>query len=400
MTVQRKYTEQFRLKYGCNPQQKEASIYTLEESETLPFQILNGKPGYINLLDALNAWQLVQEVDLALGTPCAASFKHVSPAGVAVAVPLSPTLQKVYECEELEEISPLASAYIRARGADPMSSFGDFIALSRKVDESTARVIKTLVSDGIIAPDYDEKAFEMLQGKKKGNYVILQSSSEYVAPQQEFREIYGVGFSQNRNTLLLNEDHLLHTVVTKNQELPQTAKRDLILASIALKYTQSNSVGYAFGGQMIGIGAGQQSRIDCTKLAGRKADLWYLRQHPKVQNLPFKKEVKKVDRINARVLYIENEMTHHEQAIWSQLFTEVPPFLREEEKLEWMNTLSGVSISSDAFFPFRDNIDQASKRGVSYIVQPGGSMRDDEVIQATNEYAMVMAMSGIRLFHH
>lgn len=400
MTVQRKYIEQFRLKYGCNPQQKEASIYTLEESQTLPFQILNGKPGYINLLDALNAWQLVQEVDLALDAPCAASFKHVSPAGVAVAVPLSPTLQKVYECEELEEMSPLASAYIRARGADPMSSFGDFIALSRKVDESTARVIKTLVSDGIIAPGYDQKAFEILQGKKKGNYVILQSSSEYVAPQQEFREVYGVGFSQNRNTLLLNEDSLLHTIVTKNQELPQAAKRDLILASIALKYTQSNSVGYAFGGQMIGIGAGQQSRIDCTKLAGRKADIWYLRQHPKVQNLPFKQEVKKVDRINARVLYIENEMTNHEQAIWSQLFTEVPPFLREEEKSEWMNTFSGVSISSDAFFPFRDNIDQASKRGVSYIVQPGGSVRDDEVIQATNEYAMVMAMSAVRLFHH
>ncbi|MBF0237470.1 MAG: phosphoribosylaminoimidazolecarboxamide formyltransferase [SAR324 cluster bacterium] len=397
-TITRNYVHQFDLKYGCNPHQSPSAIFSLADSN-LPFQILNGKPGYINLLDALNAWQLVRELDKLLDAPAATSFKHVSPAGAAVAVPLSPVLQQVYECAG-QELSPLATAYIRARGADPMSSFGDFIALSRVVDEATAQVIKSQVSDGVIAPGYEPKALEILKSKKNGGYVVLQANLEATAPEQEYREVFGVVFSQRTNHIELNSKNLLENVVTKATSISETARRDLILAAVTIKYTQSNSVGYALDGQMIGIGAGQQSRIDCTKLAGKKAEMWFLRQHPKVLELPFKADVKKVDRVNARVLFIENEMTDREQATWQENFVSLPNFLTSEERLAWISSMNGVSLASDAFFPFRDNIDQASRRGVSYIVQAGGSVRDDDVIQAANEYGMTMAFSKIRLFHH
>ncbi|MGK5090469.1 phosphoribosylaminoimidazolecarboxamide formyltransferase [Deltaproteobacteria bacterium TL4] len=397
-TIKKTLQHQFNLKYGCNPHQKNAAIHTLENKE-LPFKVLNGKPGYINLLDAMNAWQLVKELDIALNLPAAASFKHVSPAGAAVATPLNEMLKQVYEYSE-NTVSPLATAYIRARGADPMSSFGDFIALSRKVDVSTAQVIKTQVSDGIIAPAYEQEALDLLAAKKNGSYVVLEANTDYEAPETEYREVYGVVFEQTRNDIMLNRQNLLSNIVTQNTDLPEPAQRDLLLASIVLKYTQSNSVGYAFDGQMIGIGAGQQSRIDCTKLAGRKADIWFLRQHPKVLNLPFKEGVKKVDRINARVCFIEEEMTDKEREIWNQNFSTTPKALTLEEKQEWLKKMEGVSLSSDAFFPFRDNIDQASKRGVRYIVQAGGSVRDEDLIQAANEYGMLMICSGIRLFHH
>ncbi len=396
--VTRTFHHQFDLKYGCNPQQKPAGIYTLED-ELLPFEILNGKPGYINLLDALNAWQLVQELDKALAVPAATSFKHVSPAGAAVAVPLNETLEQVYGCFQ-KELSPLATAYTRARGADPMSSFGDFIALSRKVDPATAQIIKTSVSDGLIAPDYEPEALEMLKSKKQGNYLILKADPSFVAPAIEYREVFGVGFAQKRNDVVLNEKNLFQQIPTKNKTLSPEAKRDLMLAAITLKYTQSNSVGYALDGQMIGIGAGQQSRIDCTKLAGRKSEIWFLRQHPKVRNLPFKAEVSRVNRTNACVGYIEGDMTAKELEIWQQNFEMPPPPFTIEEKSAWLENMRGVSLASDAFFPFRDNIDQASKRGVSSIVQAGGSVRDEDVVQAANEYAMVMAFSQIRLFHH
>ena len=392
------YLQQFELKYGCNPHQKPAAIHSLEGLK-LPFSVLNGQPGYINLLDALNAWQLVQELDEVLGLPAAASFKHVSPAGAAVSVPLNDILKEVYDCKDLE-LSQLATAYIRARGADPLSSFGDFISLSRKVDVNTAELIRKMVSDGIIAPGFDDDALKLLKEKKGGKYLILQADTEFRAPETEFREVYGVGFSQLRNTVKINEKSLLTEVVTKKKQLSAAARRDLILASITLKYTQSNSVAYALDGQMIGIGAGQQSRVDCTKLAGSKAETWFMRQHPKVRNLPFHEQVSNVDRTNARILCIDGGMTAPELRAWKSKFSAPVEALPQEEKSIWLAKLKGVSLSSDAFFPFRDNIDQASKRGVNFIVQPGGSNRDEEVISASDEYEMVMAFSGIRLFHH
>ena len=393
------YLQQFDLKYGCNPHQKPASIHSMKGFD-LPFSVLNGQPGYINLLDALNAWQLVQELDEALGLPAATSFKHVSPAGAAVSVALDDTLLEVYDCKKNQELSPLATAYIRARGADPLSSFGDFIALSRKVDLSTAEVVREMVSDGIIAPEFDNDALILLKEKKDGKYLILAADPEFKIPELEFREVAGVGFSQLRNTIKINENTLLTKVVTKNNDFSAEARRDLVLASITLKYTQSNSVAYALDGQIIGIGAGQQSRVDCTKLAGRKVETWFMRQHPKVLNLPFHKQVRNVERINARILFIEGGMTEPEILAWQSLFSRPVEALSPTEKGEWLAKLEGISLSSDAFFPFRDNIDQASKRGVDYVVQPGGSNRDKEVIAATDEYGMVMAFSGIRLFHH
>ena len=392
------YLQQFELKYGCNPHQKPAAIHSLE-GRKLPFSVLNGQPGYINLLDALNAWQLVQELDEVLGLPAAASFKHVSPAGAAVSVPLNDILKEVYDCKDLE-LSQLATAYIRARGADPLSSFGDFISLSRKVDVNTAELIRKMVSDGIIAPGFDDDALKLLKEKKGGKYLILLADTEFRAPETEFREVYGVGFSQLRNTVKINEKSLLTEVVTKKKQLSAAARRDLILASITLKYTQSNSVAYALDGQMIGIGAGQQSRVDCTKLAGSKAETWFMRQHPKVRNLPFHEQVSNVERTNARILCIDGGMTDPELRAWKSKFSAPVEALPQEEKSAWLAKLKGVSLSSDAFFPFRDNIDQASKRGVNFIVQPGGSNRDEEVISASDEYEMVMAFSGIRLFHH
>ena len=393
------YLQQFDLKYGCNPHQKPASIHSMKGYD-LPFSVLNGQPGYINLLDALNAWQLVQELDEALGLPAATSFKHVSPAGAAVSVPLDDTLLEVYDCKKNQELSPLATAYIRARGADPLSSFGDFIALSRKVDLSTAEVVRKMVSDGIIAPGFDNDALILLKEKKGGKYLILAADPEFKIPELEFREVAGVGFSQLRNTIKINENTLLTKVVTKNNDFSAEARRDLVLASITLKYTQSNSVAYALNGQIIGIGAGQQSRVDCTKLAGRKVETWFMRQHPKVLNLPFHEQVRNVERINARILCIEGGMTEPELRTWQSQFSRPVEALSPTEKGEWLTKLEGISLSSDAFFPFRDNIDQASKRGVDYVVQPGGSNRDKEVIAATDEYGMVMAFSGIRLFHH
>ena len=398
MTIQRSYHPLFPLKYGCNPHQQPSALLSTRQSP-LPFEVLNGRPGYINLLDALNAWQLVWELDQSLNLPAAASFKHVSPAGAAVSAPLSDVLEEVYDCQN-KDLSELAVAYLRARGADPLSSFGDFIALSRKVDLSTAKIIRTQVSDGLIAPAFEPEALEILKAKKGGSYVVLQADPEYTAPDEEFREIYGVVFQQQRNHLLLNAENLLGELVTENKNLPTNAQRDLVLAAITLKYTQSNSVGYALDGQMIGIGAGQQSRIDCTKLAGRKADLWFLRQHSKVRSLPFADGVKAVDRTNARVAYIEGEMTPPEKQAWLQLFHQPPPLLDSEQKQEWLTQLQGVALASDAFFPFRDNLDQASRHGVKYVVQPGGSNRDEQVITAANEYGMTMAFSKIRLFHH
>ena len=393
------YLQQFDLKYGCNPHQKPASIHSMKGYD-LPFSVLNGQPGYINLLDALNAWQLVQELDEALGLPAATSFKHVSPAGAAVSVALDDTLLEVYDCKKNQELSSLATAYIRARGADPLSSFGDFIALSRKVDLSTAEVVRKMVSDGIIAPGFDNDALILLKEKKGGKYLILAADPEFKIPELEFREVAGVGFSQLRNTIKINENTLLTKVVTKNNDFSAEARRDLVLASITLKYTQSNSVAYALNGQIIGIGAGQQSRVDCTKLAGRKVETWFMRQHPKVLNLPFHEQVRNVERINARILCIEGGMTEPELRTWQSQFSRPVEALSPTEKGEWLTKLEGISLSSDAFFPFRDNIDQASKRGVDYVVQPGGSNRDKEVIAATDEYGMVMAFTGIRLFHH
>ena len=392
------YLHQFELKYGCNPHQKPAAVHSLNE-QGLPYEILNGQPGYINLLDALNAWQLVNELDQVLDLPAAASFKHLSPAGAAVSVPLDDNLADVYGYKNLK-LSPLATAYVRARGADPLSSFGDFIALSRKVDFSTASIIRKTTSDGIIAPGYDSDALNLIKEKKEGKYVILKADLKYTAPEIEYRELNGVVFSQLRNTIKINQNSLLAKIVTKKKEIPSEAVRDLIISSITLKYTQSNSVGYALDGQMIGIGAGQQSRVDCTKLAGRKTETWYLRQHPKVMGLPFLKNTPSLERTNASIMFIEGEMTDNELQTWKLLFdTPVEP-LTQEEKVKWLSNLKGVSLSSDAFFPFRDNIDQASKRGVSFIVQPGGSRRDNEVIEAADEYGMAMAFSGIRLFHH
>lgn len=396
-TITRRYLPQLELKYGCNPHQKPAGIYA-SAGEELPFKVINGKPGYINLLDAVNAWQLVVELAESTGLPAAASFKHVSPAGAAIATPLSADLREIYEVGD-KELSPLATAYIRARGADPMCSFGDFAALSGVVDEATARVLKTEVSDGIIAPGYSPEALEILKAKKGGGFIILQANADFSPPEVEYREIYGVVFAQQRNAEIFTHKHLENRV-TEDKNLSEQALRDLIVASIAVKYTQSNSVGYALDGQMIGVGAGQQSRVDCVKLAGKKVETWYLRHHPLVRALPFKQEVKRVARTNARVRYIEGDFAPNEFQEWSKLFSTTPPLLGEAEKKAWMETLSDVALSSDAFFPFRDSIDQAAKRGVKYIAQAGGSVADEEVVAAANEYSMVMAFSNLRLFHH
>ena len=396
-SISKLYRHQLTLKYGCNPHQVPAAVYS-EGDAGLPFRVLNGSPGYINLLDALNAWQLVRELRVALNLPAAASFKHVSPAGSAVAVPLSEETRAVYEMQG-RELSPQALAYIRARGADPMSSFGDFAALSDPVDVGTAEFLKTEVSDGLIAPGFEEGAVQILQAKKGGNFIVLEGDPHYQPPETEIKEVYGVAFAQRRNDALFDESHLAR-VVTAEKSIPPEAVRDLLLAAITIKYTQSNSVGYALDGQMIGVGAGQQSRVDCTKLAGRKADIWWMRHHPRVLQLPFREGVKRVDRTNARVRFIEGDFTPPEFDLWSRLFAASPPMLDEKERQDWIGRMKNVALASDAFFPFRDSIDQAAKRGVKYIVQPGGSVADDAVMEACNDYRMAMAFTGVRSFHH
>ncbi|MEQ8198485.1 MAG: phosphoribosylaminoimidazolecarboxamide formyltransferase [Clostridiaceae bacterium] len=384
------------LKYGCNPQQKPAKIY-LKHGE-MPFKILNGTPGYINFLDAFNSWQLVKELKTVLNLPAAASFKHVSPAGAAVGIPLSDTLKKSYFVEDIE-LSPVANAYARARGADRMSSFGDWAAISDIVDLPAAIILSRSVSDGIIAPGYTEEALQLLKKKKKGNYCIIQMDIDYEPECIERRDVYGITFEQNRNTVLPDYD-MLTNIVTQNKEITEEAKRDLIIAMITLKYTQSNSVCYTFDGQVIGCGAGQQSRIHCTRLAGSIADIWYLRQHPAVLNLRFKEGVSRPNIDNAIDQFLREDVTEIEKESWTDIFEEMPTPLTSEEKRQWLSTLTGVSLGSDAFFPFRDNIDRAAQSGVKFIAQPGGSVRDNIVIEACNEYGMAMAFSGLRLFHH
>ena len=388
--------KKFELKYGCNPNQKPSRIF-MEKGE-LPIEILSGRPGYINFLDALNSWQLVKELKEALKLPAAASFKHVSPAGVAVGLPLTEELKKAYFTPD--ELSPLACAYARARGTDRMSSFGDWIALSDKCDVSTAMLIKTAVSDGIIAPDYDEEALEILKSKRKGNYNIVKIDPSYKPEPIERKQVFGITFEQGRNEFKIDEA-LLSNIVTKNKNLPDSAKRDLIISLITLKYTQSNSVCYAYGGQTIGVGAGQQSRIHCTRLAGDKADVWHLRQHPKTLALEFLDEVARPNRDNAIDVYVSN---HSEDVlkdgVWQTLFAVKPEPLTEDEKKEYLSKITGISLGSDAFFPFDDNILRARKSGVSYIAQPGGSIRDDIVIKTCDELDMVMSFTGMRLFHH
>jgi len=389
------------LKYGCNPQQKPASVRGLLSPQgpmPMPFDVLSGVPGYINLLDALNAWQLVKELAGATGLPAAASFKHVSPAGAAVYAPLDPEMLPVYEAVG-KELSPTAIAYLRSRQADPLCSFGDFVAISGVVDASTAALLKIEVSDGIIAGGFEPAALEILKAKKGGKYIVLQADPNFDPPLEESRVVFGTTFRQCRAADPVS-GATLEKVVTSDKVLPEGAQRDLLVAQIAIKYTQSNSVGYAKDGQMVGVGAGQQSRVDCVKLAGRKVETWYLRQHPKVRALQFKSSVKRQERINARVRYIEGDMPPTEKAQWLTQFEEAPPDLTHSEKAEFMATLTGVSLASDAFFPFRDSIDVASTRGVSYVVAAGGSVADEEVVAAANEYKMVMAFSGLRLFHH
>lgn len=390
--------KELNLKYGCNPNQKPARIY-MEDGE-LPIEILNGRPGYINLLDAFNSWQLVKELKEATGLASAASFKHVSPAGAAVAVPLTETLRKAYFVDKDAELSDVATAYVRARGADRMSSYGDFVALSDECDEQTAGFLAHEVSDGIIAPSYSEKALKILKSKRKGNYLVIKIDKDYVPEEMERRKVFGVTFEQKRNDAKISKD-LLTELPTKNKNLPEEAKRDLIVSMITLKYTQSNSVCYAKDGQTIGVGAGQQSRIHCTRLAGNKADTWFLRQNPKVLNLPFKDNVKRADMNNAIDVYISDDyMDLLGDGMWEGTFTEKPEPLTKEEKVEWLKNLKGVSLGSDAFFPFGDNIERAAKSGVSYIAQPGGSIRDDNVIETCDKYNMAMAFTGVRLFHH
>ena len=387
---------EMELKYGCNPNQKPARVFC---ENGLPFTMLNGKPGYINLLDALNSWQLVRELKEATGLPAAASFKHVSPAGAAVAVPLSEALQKAYFVEGVE-LSPVATAYIRARGADRMSSYGDFVALSDECDAQTASFLKREVSDGIIAPSYTAEALEILKSKRKGTYLVIQMDTEYQPAPLEQKQVFGITFEQQRNDIKLTAD-CLKEIPTANKELPESAKRDLLIALITLKYTQSNSVCYAKDGQAIGIGAGQQSRVHCTRLAGNKADIWYLRQCPKVMNLPFRDDVRRPDRDNAIDVYVGEESEDLlTDGSWEHLFTEKPAPLTREEKKAWLATQTGVALGSDAFFPFGDNIERARKSGVSYIAQAGGSIRDDNVIATCDKYNMTMAMTHIRLFHH
>lgn len=391
--------KELELKYGCNPNQKPSRIYMADGSE-LPITVLNGKPGYINFLDAFNGWQLVKELKEATGLPAATSFKHVSPAGAAVGLPLSDTLAKIYWVDDLGELSPLACAYARARGADRMSSFGDFISLSDVCDVDTARLIKREVSDGVIAPGYEPEALEILKQKKKGNYNVLQIDPDYVPAALEHKEVYGVTFEQGRNELHIGDD-FFDNIVTENKEMTKEAKIDLAIAMITLKYTQSNSVCYVKDGQAIGIGAGQQSRIHCTRLAGQKADNWWLRQSPKVMNLQFLDKIGRADRDNAIDLYIGDEyMDVLEEGKWQQTFKVKPEVFTREEKREWLDKMTDVALGSDAFFPFGDNIERAYKSGVKYVAQPGGSVRDDNVIEACNSHDMVMAFTGIRLFHH
>lgn len=390
--------KELALKYGCNPNQKPSRIF-MNEGE-LPVEVLNGKPGYINFLDAFNSWQLVRELKAATGLSAAASFKHVSPAGAAVATELSDTLKKIYFVDDLE-LSPIASAYAAARGADRMSSYGDWVALSDTCDVQTAKLLQREVSDGIIAPDYTDEALEVLKSKRKGTYNIVKIDPNYVPAPIEHKDVFGITFEQGRNELKIDEAMLLQNIVTENKELPNEAKRDLLIALITLKYTQSNSVCYAKGGQAIGVGAGQQSRIHCTRLAGNKADIWFLRQHPKVLNLPFVDNIRRPDRDNTIDVYISDDYEDVlADGVWEQFFKTKPEPLTKEEKKEWLAGFSGVSLGSDAFFPFGDNIERAKRSGVQYVAQPGGSIRDDNVIDTCNKYNMTMSFTGIRLFHH
>ncbi len=390
---------ELELKYGCNPNQKPSRIF-MKGDRDLPIQVLCGKPGYINFLDAFNGWQLVRELKKATGLPAATSFKHVSPAGAAVGLPMDEVLRKIYWVDDMGELSPLACAYARARGADRMSSFGDFIALSDVCDVDTARIIKREVSDGVIAPGYEPEALEILKEKKKGNYNVIQIDPDYVPDAIERKQVFGITFEQGRNELDINEA-LLANVVTDIKEIPESAKRDLLISLITLKYTQSNSVCYVKDGQAIGIGAGQQSRVHCTRLAGQKADNWFLRQAPQVLNLQFVDGIKRADRDNAIDVYIGEEyMDVLADGAWERIFKVKPPVFTREEKRAWLDQMEGVALGSDAFFPFGDNIDRAYKSGVKYIAEPGGSVRDDQVIETCNKYGMAMAFTGIRLFHH
>lgn len=390
--------KELQLKYGCNPNQKPARVY-MEKGE-LPIEILNGRPGYINLLDAFNSFQLVKELKEATNLKAAASFKHVSPAGVAVAVPLNDKLKKMYMAQG-KEISEMATAYIRARGADRMSSYGDFAALSDECDKDTAEFLLHEVSDGIIAPSYSDEALEILKRKRKGNYLVIKIDKNYTPREIERKQVFGVTFEQHRNNVKLSEEILKDNIPTKNKNIPEDARRDLLISLITLKYTQSNSVCYVKDGQAIGIGAGQQSRIHCTRLAGNKADIWFLRQSDKVLNLPFKEGLRRPDRDNAIDVYVSDDyMDLLKDGEWQRVFTEKPEVFTKEEKKEYLKKITGVSLGSDAFFPFGDNIERASKSGVSYIAQPGGSIRDDNVIETCDKYNMAMAFTGIRLFHH
>ena len=391
--------KELELKYGCNPNQKPSRIYMADGSE-LPIEVLNGRPGYINFLDAFNGWQLVRELKKATGLPAATSFKHVSPAGASVGRPMSDTLKKIYWVDDMGDLSPLACAYARARGADRMSSFGDFISLSDVCDADTARLIKREVSDGVIAPGYTDEALEILKAKKNGNYNIIKIDENYTPAPLEHKQVFGVTIEQGRQELPI-DDELLSNIVTENKEIPEEALIDMKISLIVLKYTQSNSVCFVKDGQAIGIGAGQQSRVHCTRLAGQKADNWWLRQCPKVMNLPFKEKIRRADRDNAIDLYIGDEyMDVLADGAWENIFTEKPEVFTKEEKREWLDKLTDVTLGSDAFFPFFDNIERAHKSGVKYIAQPGGSVRDDAVIDCCNKYNMAMAFTGIRLFHH
>lgn len=391
--------KELELKYGCNPNQKPAKIF-MNDNKELPVTVLSGRPGYINFLDALNGWQLVKELKEATGLPAAASFKHVSPAGAAVGLPLDDVLRKIYWVDDQGELSALASAYARARGADRMSSFGDFISLSDVCDVATAKLIKREVSDGVIAPGYEPEALEILKAKKNGNYNVIQIDPDYVPEKLERKQVFGVVFEQGHNNLKINKE-LLKNIVTENKDMTEEAAMDLVISLITLKYTQSNSVCFVKGGQAIGIGAGQQSRVHCTRLAGSKADNWYLRQNPKVLNLPFINGIRRADRDNAIDLYIgEDYMDVLADGRWEKIFKEKPEVFTREEKRAWLDGLTDVALGSDAFFPFGDNIDRAYKSGVKYVAQPGGSVRDDQVIETCDQYGMVMAFTGIRLFHH
>ncbi len=391
--------KELELKYGCNPNQKPAKIF-MNDNKDLPVTVLSGRPGYINFLDALNGWQLVKELKEATGLPAATSFKHVSPAGAAVGLPLDDVLRKIYWVDDQGELSPLASAYARARGADRMSSFGDFISLSDVCDVATAKLIKREVSDGVIAPGYEPEALEILKSKKNGNYNVIQIDPDYVPEELERKQVFGVVFEQGHNNLKIDKE-MLKNIVTENKDLTEEAAMDLVISLITLKYTQSNSVCFVKGGQAIGIGAGQQSRVHCTRLAGSKADNWYLRQNPKVLNLPFIDGIRRADRDNAIDLYIgEDYMDVLADGRWEKIFKEKPEVFTREEKRAWLDGLTDVALGSDAFFPFGDNIDRAHKSGVKYVAQPGGSVRDNQVIDTCNQYGMVMAFTGIRLFHH